>query len=245
MTVTPLRERKAYQALERHHGEIARHHLRKLFSEDPGRGERLTAEAVGIYLDYSKNRITDETVRLLLELAVESNVAGRRDDMFAGKHINVSEDRAVLHVALRMPRGTSLVVDGVDVVKEVKAFLGARAHSCEEAGFARQRIAIDPGFGFGKTQAHNLELLRRLDEIAGDWPLAVGVSRKSMVARIVGRPDGDRLAGSMALAVLAVLRGALIIRAHDVAATVDALRAVAVFERSAEAQGTEANEIGT
>jgi len=125
MTVTPLRERKAYQALERHHGEIARHHLRKLFGEDPGRGERLTAEAVGIYLDYSKNRITDETVRLLLELAVESDVAGRRDDMFAGKHINVSEDRAVLHVALRMPRGTSLVVGGVDVVNEVNDVLDA------------------------------------------------------------------------------------------------------------------------
>src|SRR5580658_4534717 len=125
MTVTPLRERKAYQALERHHGEIARHHLRKLFSEDPGRGERLTAEAVGIYLDYSKNRITDETMRLLLELAVESDLEGHRDAMFRGEHINVSEDRAVLHVALRMPRGTSLVVDGVDVVKEVNDVLDA------------------------------------------------------------------------------------------------------------------------
>jgi len=143
------------------------------------------------------------------------------------------------------PRTMQRAPHYVDVVKEVKAFLGARAHSCEQAGFARQRIAIDPGFGFGKTQAHNIELLRRLDEIAGDWPLAVGLSRKSMVARIVARPDGDRLAGSMALAVLAVLRGALIIRAHDVAATVDALQAVAAIERGAEVQGTEANEIGT
>jgi dihydropteroate synthase len=121
----------------------------------------------------------------------------------------------------------------VDVVKEVKAFLGARAHSCEQAGFARQRIAIDPGFGFGKTQAHNLELMRRLDELAGEWPLAVGLSRKSMVARILGRRDDDRLAGSVALAVLAVLRDALIIRAHDVAATVDALQTVAALERGA------------
>jgi dihydropteroate synthase len=133
----------------------------------------------------------------------------------------------------------------VDVVNEVKAFLGARAHSCEQAGFARQRIAIDPGFGFGKTQAHNLELLRRLDELAGAWPLAVGLSRKSMLARILRRRDGERLAGSVALAVLAVLRDALIIRAHDVAATVDALQVVAALERGAQGQATEAHEIGT
>jgi dihydropteroate synthase len=115
----------------------------------------------------------------------------------------------------------------VDVVKEVKAFLGARAHSCEEAGFARARIAIDPGFGFGKTQAHNFELLGRLQELGGEWPLAVGLSRKSMLARILRRSDGDRLAGSVALAVMAVLRDARIIRVHDVAATVDALQVVA------------------
>jgi glucose-6-phosphate isomerase len=125
MTVTPLRERTAWKALERHHAEIAGLHLRTLFDEDPTRGERLSTDAVGIYLDYSKNRITDETLRLLLELAVESNVPGRRDAMFAGEHINVSEDRAVLHVALRMPRGSSLVVDGVDVVTEVNDVLDA------------------------------------------------------------------------------------------------------------------------
>jgi glucose-6-phosphate isomerase len=125
MTVTPLRERTAYKALARHHAEIAGHHLRKLFEQDPARGERLTAQAAGIYLDYSKNRITDETVRLLLDLAVESDLPARRDAMFAGEHINVSEDRAVLHVALRMPRGVSLVVDGVDVVREVNDVLDA------------------------------------------------------------------------------------------------------------------------
>ena len=119
MTLTPLRERTAWKALERHYDEIAHRHLRDLFAEDPGRGERLTAEAAGIYLDYSKNRITDETVRLLLDLAEESALEERRDMMFRGEHINVSEDRPALHVALRMPRGTSLVVDGVDVVAEV------------------------------------------------------------------------------------------------------------------------------
>ena len=119
MTLTPLRERTAWKALERHYDEIAHRHLRDLFAEDPGRGERLTAEAAGIYLDYSKNRITDETLRLLLDLAEESALEERRDMMFRGEHINVSEDRPALHVALRMPRGTSLVVDGVDVVAEV------------------------------------------------------------------------------------------------------------------------------
>ena len=103
MPATPLRERKAWQALERHYAEISGTHLRDLFAADPGRGERLTAEAVGIYLDYSKNRITDETLALLVELAEESAVAERRDAMFRGEHINVSENRAVLHTALRLP----------------------------------------------------------------------------------------------------------------------------------------------
>ena len=127
MTVPPLRERTAWRALERHHREIAGRHLRDLFQEDPDRGTRLTAEAAGIHLDYSKNRVTDETVRLLLQLAEESGLTERRDAMFRGERINVSEDRAVLHVALRMPRRTSLVVDGVDVVKEVHAVLDRMA----------------------------------------------------------------------------------------------------------------------
>src|SRR6201985_305855 len=112
MAVTPLRERKAWQALERHYEEISGRHLRDLFAEDPGRGERLTAEAAGIYLDYSKNRVTDETMRLLIELAAESGVPERRDAMFRGEHINVSEDRAVLHGALRMAATGRLIVDG-------------------------------------------------------------------------------------------------------------------------------------
>src|ERR1700728_2067046 len=124
MAGTPLRERKAWQALERHHAGIAGRHLRELFDADPGRGERLTAEAVGLYLDYSKNRVTDETMRLLVELAVESGVPQHRDAMFAGEHINVSEDRAVLHVALRMSAGTELVVEGQDVVADVHEGLG-------------------------------------------------------------------------------------------------------------------------
>src|ERR1700722_6972966 len=125
--LTPLPERKAWQALTRHHAEIAGQHLRELFAADPGRGERMVAEAAGLYLDYSKNRVTGETMRLLVELAVESGLPERRDAMFRGEHINVSEDRAVLHVALRMPRTQTLVVDGTDVVREVHEVLDRMA----------------------------------------------------------------------------------------------------------------------
>jgi glucose-6-phosphate isomerase len=123
MSLAPLRERAAWRALERHHAEIAGRHLRDLFAADPDRGERLTAEAAGIHLDYSKNRVTDETIRLLLALAEESGLPERREMMFRGERINVSEDRPALHVALRMPRERTLVVDGVDVVAEVHQVL--------------------------------------------------------------------------------------------------------------------------
>jgi len=132
MVTTPLRERPAYKALEAHHRELAGRHLRELFAEDPARGDRLTAEAVGLYLDYSKNRITEETLRLLIELAEQSGLEQRRADMLAGAPINVSEGRSVLHVALRMPRGATLVVDGVDVVAEVHQVLDHMAHFADE-----------------------------------------------------------------------------------------------------------------
>jgi glucose-6-phosphate isomerase len=132
MTTLPLRQRASYQALDRHFKEIGATHLRQFFADDDGRGERLRNSAEGIYLDYSKNRITDETLRLLIELAKESGLAERRDAMFAGEHINVSEDRAVLHVALRMPRTSSLVVDGVDVVAEVHAVLAQMSRFADQ-----------------------------------------------------------------------------------------------------------------
>ncbi|MGD0380351.1 MAG: glucose-6-phosphate isomerase [Acidimicrobiales bacterium] len=127
MPTSPLRERPAYVALREHHAEIQGRHLRELFAGDPTRGERFTAEAVGIHLDYSKNRITDETLGLLLQLARESGVERHRDEMFRGDRINVSENRSVLHVALRMPRDASLVVDGVDVVAQVHEVLDRMA----------------------------------------------------------------------------------------------------------------------
>jgi dihydropteroate synthase len=114
-----------------------------------------------------------------------------------------------------------------DVVSEVQAFLRDRAQNCRAAGLSADRIVIDPGFGFGKTLEHNLELLRRLAELGGEWPLMVGLSRKSIVGRLTGRPADERVHGSVALAVIAALKGARIIRAHDVAATVDAVRTVA------------------
>ncbi|MEV4416936.1 glucose-6-phosphate isomerase [Catellatospora sp. NPDC049609] len=127
MPIPPLRERPAYAALVAHLPTVEGRHLRDLFAEDDTRGERLCAEAAGIYLDYSKNRVTDQTMSLLLQLARESQLEQRRDMMFAGERINVSENRSVLHVALRMPRGTSLIVDGVDVVAQVHEVLDRMA----------------------------------------------------------------------------------------------------------------------
>jgi glucose-6-phosphate isomerase len=155
MPGTPLRQRKAWQALERHHEQIAGQHLRDLFAADPGRGERLTAQAAGLYLDYSKNRVTDETLALLADLARESGVAERRDAMFRGEHINVSEDRAVLHVALRMPREMSLVVDGEDVVAQVHEVLtrmrvfAERVRSGQWTGFTGKPIRNVVNVGIG------------------------------------------------------------------------------------------------
>src|SRR5271165_5713486 len=115
--------RPAWKALEAHHQKVGELHLRKLFADDPKRGERLTVEAMGIYLDYSKNRITDETLKLLLQLAEESGLRARIDAMFRGERINVTENRPVLHVALRAPKGASIVVDGENVVPQVHAVL--------------------------------------------------------------------------------------------------------------------------
>src|ERR1700685_2874357 len=131
MAVAPLPERKSWQALKRHHAEIAGLHLRELFAADTGRGERLTAEAARLDLDYSKNRVTDETRELLAALAEESGVPEKRAAMFRGDHINVSENRPVLHVALRMPRSESLVVDGTDVVAEVQEVLDRMGGCCQ------------------------------------------------------------------------------------------------------------------
>jgi glucose-6-phosphate isomerase len=123
VTATPLRERSAWKALEDHHTEIGARHLRELFAADPTRGEHFVAEGAGLFLDFSKNRIDARTLALLVALAEESGLREHTEAMFKGERINVSENRSVLHVALRMPKGESLIVDGVDVVAEVHGVL--------------------------------------------------------------------------------------------------------------------------
>src|SRR6476659_22263 len=118
-TTKSVTERPAWNALVAHYQNVRELHLRKLFADDPTRGERMTAEAVGLFLDYSKNRITDETLKLLVQLAQESALQSRIDAMFQGEKINITEKRAVLHVALRAPKGSSIVVDGENVVPQV------------------------------------------------------------------------------------------------------------------------------
>ncbi|HYG96019.1 MAG TPA: hypothetical protein VD741_02830, partial [Solirubrobacterales bacterium] len=126
-----LRQAPAWGELQSHYEQIRGTHLRELFAADPERGKRLVAEGAGLYLDFSKNRISEETLMLLGALAQQRGVEERREAMFAGEHINVSEDRAVLHGALRMPRNRSLMVDGVDVVQQVHETLDRMADFCE------------------------------------------------------------------------------------------------------------------
>ncbi len=187
MTPPPLRQRPAWRALEAHADEIGRRHLREFFEQDPDRGRRLRAQAAGIYLDYSKNRITDETIRLLTQLAVESDLANRRDEMFSGGHVNVSEDRAALHVALRMPRGTSLIVDGVDVVAEVHSVLdqmadfSTRVRSGEWTGHTGRVIKNVVNIGIGGSDLGPVMAYEALRFY----------SRREMTFRFVSNVDGD------------------------------------------------------
>jgi glucose-6-phosphate isomerase len=185
-----LRKRPAWKALEKHHGEIGERHLRELFAEDPDRGTRLVAQGADLFLDYSKNRVTDETLALLRGLADECGVAERRDAMFRGEHVNVSEDRAVLHVALRMPRERSLIVDGEDVVKQVHEVLdrmsafSEQVRSGEWKGHTDKPIrnVINIGIGgsdLGPVMAY--EALRHY-------------SRREMTFRFVSNVDGTDFA---------------------------------------------------
>jgi glucose-6-phosphate isomerase len=153
--IAPLTARPAWKALEVHYEKVRDLHLRTLFEHDPKRGERLTAETAGLYLDYSKNRITDETLDLLLQLAEESGLRARIDAMFGGEKINITENRAVLHVALRAPRGTSILVDGDNVVPQVHAVLdkmadfASRVRSGAWTGHTGKRIRNVINIGIG------------------------------------------------------------------------------------------------
>ena len=153
--ITPLTKRKAWRALKAHYKKIQSRHLRELFAEDPKRGERMISEAVGMLLDYSKNRITDETVKLLVQLAEESGLRDRIHAMFRGEKINVTEKRAVLHVALRAPKGSSILVEGENVVPQVHAVLdkmedfSGRVRSGEWKGHTGKRIKNVVNIGIG------------------------------------------------------------------------------------------------
>ncbi|HEY5743777.1 MAG TPA: hypothetical protein VIS99_14700, partial [Terrimicrobiaceae bacterium] len=151
----PLTKRPAWKALKAHYNKIKGLRLSQLFADDPKRGQRLTAEAAGLFLDFSKNRITEETVNLLVALAEESDLRGRITAMFSGEKINLTENRAVLHVALRAPKGASIVVDGKDVVPEVHAVLEAmtgfakRVRSGAWKGHTGKRIRNIVNIGIG------------------------------------------------------------------------------------------------
>ncbi|WP_263366072.1 glucose-6-phosphate isomerase [Edaphobacter bradus] len=153
--LAPLVDRSAWKALQSHSQQIRGKHLRELFAADSGRGERFTAEAAGIFLDYSKNRITDETLKLLMQLAEQSGLREKIEAMFRGDKINITENRAVLHVALRAPKGESIVVDGSDVVPEVHAVLDKmsgfanRVRSGEWKGHTGKRIRNVVNIGIG------------------------------------------------------------------------------------------------
>ena len=154
-TIQPLTKSKAWKSLATHSKEIKKLHLRKLFAQDAKRGERFTAEAAGLFLDYSKNRITDKTLELLLQLAAESGLRGKIDAMFGGEKINVTENRAVLHVALRAPESATIHVDGKNVVPDVHAVLDKmadfsnRVRSGEWKGFTGKRIRNIINIGIG------------------------------------------------------------------------------------------------
>jgi glucose-6-phosphate isomerase len=190
LTTSSSVERPAWKALEGHYRKVRKLHLRKLFADDPTRGERLTVEAAGIYLDYSKNRITDETLKLLIQLAEECGLQERIDAMFRGEKINVTEKRAVLHIALRAPKGASIVVDGENVVLQVHAVLDRmtdfsnRVRSAAWKGHTGKRIrnVINIGIGgsdLGPVMAY--EALRHYSE-------------RDMTFRFVSNVDGTDFA---------------------------------------------------
>ena len=187
---TPLTKLAAWQALEANYSKVRELHLRKLFADDPKRGERMTAEAVGLYLDYSKHRITDETLGLLLQLAEESGLRARIDAMFRGEKINVTEERAVLHVALRAPKGQSVFVDGEDVVPAVHTVLdkmadfSARVRNSQWKGYSGKPIRNIINIGIGGSDLGPVMAYEALRHY----------SRRDMTFRFVSNVDGTDFA---------------------------------------------------
>ena len=200
--IAPLIRRKAWKALQAHYKTVQGIHLRNLFADDSGRGERMTADAVGLFLDYSKNRITDGTLKLLVELAEESGLRSRIDAMFRGDRINITENRAVLHVALRAPKGTSIVVDGEDVVPQVHAVLDKmadfsnRVRSGEWKGHTGKRIrnVINIGIGgsdLGPVMAY--EALKHYSDRAMTFRFVSNVDSTDFAEAVTGLDPSETL----------------------------------------------------
>src|ERR1700682_547544 len=185
----------AWSALQQHHDEIGEKHIREFFDEDPGRGTELALTVGALYIDYSKHRVTRETLKLLIDLARTAGLEQRRDAMFAGVHINTSEDRAVLHVALRMPRGTELIVDGQDVVSDVHEVLDRmgdftdRLRSGEWTGATGQRITTVVNIGIGGSDLGPVMVYRALRHYADAGISARFVSNVDP-ADLVAKLDG-------------------------------------------------------
>jgi glucose-6-phosphate isomerase len=188
--ITPLTKRKAWKALTAHYKKISKVHLRKLFADDPKRGERLTLEAAGIFLDYSKHRINDQTLKLLLQLADESRLRERIDAMFSGEKINITENRAVLHVALRAPKGSSIIVDGENVVPGVHAVLDKMSSFCDRVrsgawkGHTGKRIRNIINIGIGGSDLGPVMAYEALKSY----------SDRSLTFRFVSNVDGTDFA---------------------------------------------------
>jgi glucose-6-phosphate isomerase len=188
--VRKLTRRAAWKALQSHYKAIRDTHMRTLFAEDPGRGERLTVEGAGLFLDYSKNRITDETIKLLLQLAEESGLKRRIEAMFNGEKINITENRAVLHVALRAPKDQIILVDGKNVVPEVHAVLNKmsdfsnRVRSGEWKGHTGKRIRNVVNIGIGGSDLGPVMAYEALKYY----------SERSMTFRFVSNVDGNDFA---------------------------------------------------
>ena len=185
-TIKPLTQRPAWRALAAHHKRIQNLHLRKLFADDPQRGKQMAVEAAGLYLDYSKNRITGQTLKLLVQLAKESDLNGRIAAMFSGQKINTTEDRAVLHVALRAPKGANIVVDGKNVVPEVHAVLDKMADFSDRVrrgqwkGHSGKRIKNVINIGIGGSDLGPLMAYEALKHY----------SQRAMTFRFVSNVDG-------------------------------------------------------
>ena len=185
--------------------------------------EAIRAECdVSISIDTSKSRVMRESVAAGADMINDISALGAVGSLEAATELEVP--LCLMHMQGR-PADMQKAPVYRDVVADVTAFLAERAQACERAGVARKNIIVDPGFGFGKTLEHNLELLRNLEQICGlGYPVLVGVSRKSIIGHMLGRPVDQRLSGGLALAVIARQKGAAIIRTHDVAPTVDALK---------------------